>query len=128
MGAVIIQMLPGDYNEVLNGQQNISQLFNNLIYNKANYQQILTHLQEYHSDEDGAPIVPEFDIADINFNPATHSGQVRFTYQVDFTFACADRRSTTQHTETSNFVIDALSATLSISIHDKISRNPFEEF
>lgn len=126
MGFVKIDLSVDDYRLLSEQATGIDEVLKQLFFDTDNQKQILTELNNYHSDEDGAPIVPEFEIADITYNPATLTGQVRFAYRVNFSFACADKRATTNHFETSNFTVDKQA--INLSIHDKISRDTYEEF
>jgi hypothetical protein len=132
MGLVKINLPTADYLMLINESITIGDILSDLFFDTGNYNNILTELNNYHKDEDGAPIVPEFEIDDVVYDYVSKSGKVRLSYTVDFTFACADKQSTTRHTETSNFIIntyiDSKCELLSLFIHDKISRDTYEEF
>jgi len=128
MGLVKIKFLNEDYLSLAEGKTTIDDFIAGLFTTSANYHEILTQLNNYHSDEDGAPVVPAFEVSEITYRPVDLTGQVRFAYHVDFTFACADKRATTDHFETSNFTIDPEESLLSLFVHDKISRDTYEEF
>ncbi|GAB3928959.1 hypothetical protein [Mucilaginibacter myungsuensis] len=125
MGAVKINFSDSWYQDLQTSSGDALASFQQIL---ADNESIRAQLQNYHSDEDGAPIVPSYDIISADFDPIKNTGQVRFAYHVEFTFACADKRAETRHTETSNFTIDPADQTLTVFIHDKISRDSFEEF
>lgn len=128
MGLVKIYLSANQYQQILDKPKTMAEVLAQLVFDPETRQNILIQLQNYHSDEDGAPIVHGFNMAVIDFNPPTYSGQIRFIYRVDYTFACADHRSTTQNTETSNFVFEPGAQTIALYIHDKISRDTVDEF
>jgi hypothetical protein len=130
MGLIKIDIPPIEYSILLDGSITIDNLLSGMFFKENNRTKIIVGLNAYHSDEDGAPVVSEFEIAGVTYDSAKQAGQVKFAYKVNFTFACSDKSATTNHYETSNFhiVSDAEQATLKLFIHDKIERNTVNEF
>ncbi|MES2277586.1 MAG: hypothetical protein V4592_16295 [Bacteroidota bacterium] len=128
MGAVKIHLAGNQYQRIINNDADIIAQFKTLLSAGPNHANILAQLQNYHSDEDGSPNVEGFTVGDAWYDPKNNTGKIKFNYHVNFHFGCSDVNASTRHTETSDFTINPSEQEIVIAIHDKISRDTFDEF
>jgi len=95
---------------------------------KSSFDEVCAALLQFHQDEGGSPQVPDFEIAYCEYDGTTHTGKIRFEYDVFFTFGCADIYPTQKSTETSKFSIDESNSKLLLYVTDHISRDTLDEF
>jgi hypothetical protein len=89
---------------------------------------IKSSLLAFHRGDGGSPEVSKFRVLDCSFDLATQSGKVRLTYEVSFTYGCADIHRTDNFTETCKFQIDTKTQKLLLHITDQITRDTIDEF
>lgn len=85
-------------------------------------------LREYHFNDGGSPYIEGFEITAAEYNAATRSGKIWFTYRIDYYFGCEDRSAGTTFTESYNFETGSETGLLKIHFPPLPLRDTVDEF
>ena len=126
MPKLVFDIANNEYSNQLNAEIELKDFLGSILHRHNN--EITDGLIEYHKAAGGSPIIPAFEIAECSCDRLTHTGKIKFKYEVFFTFGCADLYPSEVATETSKFEIDTINNKLILFLTDHITRDTLDEF